>query len=45
MNMPIEDLDTPVLLIDADALERNIQRMQTLAADAGISYRPHAKSH
>ena len=45
MNMPIEDLDTPVLLIDADALERNIQRMRTLAADAGISYRPHAKSH
>jgi D-serine deaminase-like pyridoxal phosphate-dependent protein len=45
MNMPVEDLDTPVLLIDADALERNLRRMQTIAADAGISYRPHSKSH
>ena len=45
MNMSIEDLDTPVLLINADALERNIQRMQALSAQAKIAYRPHAKSH
>jgi D-serine deaminase-like pyridoxal phosphate-dependent protein len=45
MNMPIADLDTPVLLIDADKLERNLKRMQDIAAEAGIAYRPHAKSH
>jgi D-serine deaminase-like pyridoxal phosphate-dependent protein len=45
MTMPIEDLDTPVLVIDADALERNIARMRDLAAEAGVAYRPHAKSH
>ena len=45
MNMSIEDLDTPVLLINADALERNIQRMQELSVEAGIAYRPHTKSH
>ena len=45
MNMSVEDLDTPVLLIDADALERTLQRMQTITADTGIAYRPHSKSH
>ncbi len=45
MSMPIEDLDTPVLLIEADALERNIGRMRDLAAETGIAYRPHSKSH
>ncbi len=28
-----------------DALERNIERMATLARGTGIAYRPHAKSH
>ncbi len=45
MTMPIEDLDTPVLLIDGDALKRNIGRIRDLAAEAGIAYRPHSKSH
>ncbi len=43
--MKIEDLDTPVLVVDAAALERNIERMSTLAAEAGIAVRPHAKAH
>jgi D-serine deaminase-like pyridoxal phosphate-dependent protein len=43
--MRVEDLDTPVLLLDRDALERNIVRMRDLAAKAGLKYRPHAKSH
>ena len=43
--MPVADLDTPVLLVDGAALERNIARMQALATEAGIAYRPHAKSH
>ncbi len=43
--MRIENIDTPALLIDAAALERNIARMKALAEAAGIDYRPHAKSH
>ena len=43
--MKIEDLDTPVLLVDADAFERNVARMARLCADAGVACRPHAKAH
>jgi D-serine deaminase-like pyridoxal phosphate-dependent protein len=43
--MKLADLDTPVLLVDLDALERNIARMRELSAAAGISCRPHAKAH
>lgn len=43
--MILDELDTPVLLVDLDALERNIARMRDLAAAAGIAYRPHAKAH
>ena len=43
--MKIEELDTPVLLVDADAFERNVARMAKLCADAGIACRPHAKAH
>ncbi|MBM3487013.1 MAG: DSD1 family PLP-dependent enzyme [Alphaproteobacteria bacterium] len=43
--MRIDDLDTPVLLIEADAFERNMARMGEIAASAGIACRPHAKAH
>lgn len=39
------DLNTPVLVLDADALDRNIQRMAALAAHHGVGLRPHAKTH
>lgn len=42
---PVAGIDTPALLIDMDALDRNIARMRDLAAGAGIACRPHAKSH
>lgn len=38
-------LNTPVLVLDADALDRNIARMAALAAQAGMALRPHAKTH
>lgn len=41
----IEDLDTPVLLVDAAMMERNIAAMQAVADEAGIAFRPHAKTH
>lgn len=43
--MNISELDTPVLLVDGDAFERNMGRMAKLAADADIAWRPHAKAH
>ena len=38
-------LDTPALLIELPALERNIQRMAEFAAGKGVALRPHAKTH
>ena len=43
--MKTAELDTPVLTVDADALDRNIARMKDMTETAGISYRPHAKTH
>lgn len=42
---PIRDLDTPILLVDLDKLERNIAKMrQVIIAEAGIGWRPHTKA-
>jgi D-serine deaminase-like pyridoxal phosphate-dependent protein len=38
-------LDTPLIAVDLDLLERNIAEMAALAADHGVSLRPHAKTH
>ena len=42
---PIRDLDTPVLLVDLDKLERNIGTMRrVIIREAGIGWRPHCKA-
>lgn len=38
-------LPTPALLIDHDALTRNIERMARFARTSGIRLRPHVKTH
>ncbi|HEY7640478.1 MAG TPA: DSD1 family PLP-dependent enzyme [Steroidobacteraceae bacterium] len=38
-------LNTPALVVDRDALERNVRKMAALAQRAGVALRPHAKSH
>jgi 3-hydroxy-D-aspartate aldolase len=38
-------LDTPALLLDRDALDRNIAAMAAHALAAGVALRPHAKTH
>ncbi len=43
--MALEDVDTPTLLVDLDAFERNLNRMAKAAAQAGVRLRPHAKTH
>jgi 3-hydroxy-D-aspartate aldolase len=41
----VSEVDTPALLIDLHALERNIRRMQERAAGTKVRLRPHAKTH
>jgi D-serine deaminase-like pyridoxal phosphate-dependent protein len=38
-------IDTPALVIDLDAMERNLQRMADYARAHGVRLRPHAKMH
>jgi D-serine deaminase-like pyridoxal phosphate-dependent protein len=42
---PADTIDTPSLVLDLDAFERNIARMQQAANRAGVALRPHAKAH
>ncbi len=39
------DLNTPVLIVDLDALTRNIENMAAFARRHDIRLRPHAKTH
>jgi D-serine deaminase-like pyridoxal phosphate-dependent protein len=42
----LADVDTPALLIDLDAFERNLERMAGFVRTAaGVRLRPHAKTH
>ena len=43
--MPCADIDTPALLLDLDAFERNLDRLQAAANAAGVKLRPHGKAH
>ncbi len=38
-------LNTPALVLDVEALDRNIAAMATFAAANGLKLRPHAKTH
>jgi 3-hydroxy-D-aspartate aldolase len=42
---PVADIDTPALVIDLDALDRNIAKMAAFAQASGVRVRPHAKTH
>lgn len=41
----IEDIDTPCLLVDLDAYERNLDRMADFVKANGLRHRAHAKTH
>jgi D-serine deaminase-like pyridoxal phosphate-dependent protein len=45
VGMNLLDVDTPALIIDLDAMERNLVRMAEFAKRAGVRLRPHAKTH
>src|SRR5215212_4938526 len=40
-----EPLETPVLLVDLDRLERNLDRIADYTRQHGLSLRPHIKTH
>src|SRR5260221_10736474 len=42
---PVGEVETPALLIDLDALDRNMAKMAEFAQTAGVRVRPHAKTH
>lgn len=41
----VADLDTPALVVDLDAVNRNLQRMAEFAERHRVQLRPHAKTH
>jgi D-serine deaminase-like pyridoxal phosphate-dependent protein len=43
VGLPTEALDTPALLVDLDALDRNVARMAATFRQAGVGWRPHTK--
>jgi 3-hydroxy-D-aspartate aldolase len=43
--MDIEDVPTPALVLNIDALDRNLQRMADDCRAAGVALRPHTKTH
>jgi D-serine deaminase-like pyridoxal phosphate-dependent protein len=43
--MQISNLETPVLTVDLDALETNLDRYQRYFTQHGIGLRPHIKTH
>ena len=41
----VHAIDTPALVLDLDAMERNLALMQGFANTHGVKLRPHAKMH
>jgi D-serine deaminase-like pyridoxal phosphate-dependent protein len=45
VGLPKNEIETPALLVDLDAVEGNIQKMAAFCAESGIQLRPHAKTY
>lgn len=45
IGMPLDEVDTPALLLDLDAFERNLSRLAEATALHSVRLRPHAKTH
>lgn len=45
VGMPLAEADTPALILDLDAFERNLARMADAVRGKPVRLRPHAKSH
>jgi len=42
---PFDQIDTPALILDLDAFDRNVAKMAAYAASVGVGLRAHAKTH
>lgn len=42
---PLDEVDTPALVIELDAFERNLKRLSDAVAGRGVRVRTHAKTH
>lgn len=42
---PLDEIDTPALIVDLDAFKHNLDKMAAFARSAGVRLRPHAKTH
>jgi len=45
IGQPVSAIDTPALVVDLDAMQRNLGRMAEFARKHDIRWRPHAKMH
>src|SRR5690348_4400027 len=46
IGMPLDEVDTPALVVDLDAFERNLRRLaERVGGVEGVRLRPHAKTH
>ncbi|MGN6030251.1 MAG: DSD1 family PLP-dependent enzyme [Thermomicrobiales bacterium] len=45
VGLPLDQIDTPALLVDLPTLDRNIALMAEATASRGVGWRPHAKAH
>ena len=45
IGMAEDEIQTPALILDLDALERNIAKMGAFARKAGVRHRAHGKMH
>src|SRR5579862_659729 len=45
IGMSLDEVDTPALVVDLDAFERNLRRLPALTQGGAVRLRPHAKTH
>ncbi len=45
IGMPLDEVDTPALIVDLDVFERNLHALADRVKGTGVRLRPHAKTH
>lgn len=45
VGMHVSEIETPALIVDLDAFERNLEKMRDIASTHGVGLRAHAKAH
>ncbi|HEX3953012.1 MAG TPA: DSD1 family PLP-dependent enzyme [Stellaceae bacterium] len=45
IGMTLDEVDTPALVVDLDAFERNLHRLADRVKSSGVRLRPHSKTH